>query len=866
MQVRILSADLHTSSNMRSPTYPAFSDDILIGATQNDAVLKAPAPYNLLISAPLIPQLVGGPATGGFTESDFWNKSQVNTPGIDLVEKVELSGSNSPFKDFKQIFLVNNGGVDAKEVELYVDGSPTYYIGIIPSGAIWTTTVPEGINVSFKVGVDITQTPLKTETYQGASFSINANVIGGTGTKSYRWLRNGQEVAVTPAPLLTINPVNLSDTGTYTIEVTDSTHTETGDNSVSVLVYLPVAINTQPIGGNYTTGQTLLLTVSATGGKGSLNYDWRKGGVSLGTPNLPYLDLSPAGPEDNGSYDVVVSDELGSIPYGQVISSSALITVNDPLAVYGPAGQTTVYENTPNVQLTVLASGGVSPYRYEWFKDLNENGILDEGEVLSNTPPFSGVDTDTLTVSSPTISNSGVYRCIVTDDNGNGTSVVSQAGVLNVVPHLTIAVQPQNVVRNPGQSVQFTVEIIGGIPPLTYTWRRASIGNLPPEQQPGGNVLTLNNLNETDEDFYDVIIQDSGTDSITSDAVFLMIVDNPLTITSQPTDLRAYVGEYPSHTLQVVANGGYGTIHYLWMKDNQPAPGVNNQSIYIITPLTTNVSGTYYCVVSDDVPENNINSDSVEVLIAEHMQFVNDLPSVKYAPYNEPLTLTVLLSGGLGNLNYEWWFNNGNGYTQISGNSPTINLGNPTSINTGLYYVRVFDEREELQSIVCQIYVGEDLAIIQQPQEVLIYIDEGPNFQLDVQTTDGFGNKQYTWYRNNELAPGINNEAVYVSPQIEPLLSGNYWVEVRDEKDTVRSEQARVAISSHAEFLRQPTGGTVGEGNTWRFEVEVTGGLIELHYQWKFQPLGKVKEIQNIGTDSPILEITDISSNDAGLY
>ncbi|HOK10283.1 MAG TPA: hypothetical protein PLJ10_11570, partial [Candidatus Hydrogenedens sp.] len=852
-------------SNMRSPTYPAFSDDILIGATQNDAVLKAPAPYNLLINAPLIPQLVGGPATGGFTESNFWNKSQVTPPGVDLVEMVVLSGSSSPFKDFKQIFLVNNGGADAKEVELYVDGSPTYYIGTIPSGSIWTTTVPEGINVSFKVGMDIALTPAQAETYQGALLTINANVVGGTGTKSYRWLRNGQEVAITPTPSLTINPVTLSDTGTYTVEVTDSTHTETGDNSVSVTVYLPVSINIQPVGGNYTTGQTLLLTVSASGGKGLLSYDWRKGGVSLGAPNLPYLDLSPAGPEDTGEYEVVVTDELGLIPYGQAVSNSVQITVNDPLAVYGPAEQTTVYESTPTVQLTVLASGGVTPYRYLWFKDLNDNGVLDNGEALTNTSPYSGVDTDTLTISSPTTNESGLYRCVVTDDDGNGTSVVSQAGNLTVVPHLTIVIQPQNAVRNPGQSVQFTVEINGGIPPISYTWRRASIGNLP--QQPGGNVLTLENLAETDEDFYDVVIQDSGTDSITSDAVSLMIVDAPLTITSQPTGLRAYVGEYPSHILQVGVSGGYGTIRYQWMKDGQPAPGVNNQSTYIITPLTTADSGSYYCVVGDDVPGNEINSSPAEVLIAEHLEITHNLESVYYMLIHEPLVLAINVSGGLGDLVYQWWYDDGGGPVLVGDQNP-LQINDPTPEMDGAYYVVVRDERESVNSITATVYVGTPLVSPFELENVRMYVDEGDHFTLGRELTEviGFGPKQYKWYKDGEPAPGNNEEIVYISPDLSPDLSGHYWLEIKDVKDTVTTNVSEVLIAEHISFAVQPIGGTVGEGDTWQFEVQVSGGLGELHYQWKFQPFGSGKEVQNVGIDSPILELSDIASDDAGTY
>ncbi|MCX8065759.1 MAG: hypothetical protein N3G21_11420 [Candidatus Hydrogenedentes bacterium] len=695
---------------------------------------------------------------------------------------------------------------------------------------------------------------------------MNAQVIGGTGTKSYRWLRNGQEVMVTSTPSLVVNPVQLSNTGTYTVEVTDSTHTELSDNSASVTVYLPVNITTQPVGGNYITGQSLTISVSATGGKGILTYDWRKGGVSIGAPNLPYLDLSPAGPEDNGNYDVVITDELGTIPYGRVTSSQVQITVNDPLAIYGPASNTTVYVGVPNVQLNVLVSGGIVPYRFQWFKDLNNNGTLDQGEALSNTPPFSGVDTDTLVITSPTTNENGVYRCKVTDNGGNGTSLVSQPGTLAVVPHLSITVQPQDAVRNPGQSVQFTVEVSGGIPPISYTWRRASIGNLPPEQQPNSNILTITNLTEAHEDFYDVVIEDSGTDQLTSNAVFLMIVNNPLTIVSHPVGTRKYAGELNSYTMNVATSGGYGAINYLWLKNGQPAPGVNNQPNYTISPMTIGSSGIYTCKVWDAVPGNELESNPAEIVVANHMQITDDLDEVYYFLQTEPMILSVTVSGGLGELGYEWWRDGGNGFERI-GTTPQLVFNNPTPYLDGRYYVVVRDEREEITSRISTVYVGLPLVAPFTLSDVLLYVDEAPNFTLGENVpVSGFGVKQYKWYKDGETAPGINNELVYTSPGLAPDLSGEYWLEIRDARDTVVTNKARVLIGEHIQITAQPVGGIAELGSTWRFEVEVDGGLGELHYQWKFQPLHSGKEVISIGDDSPVLEIVDISNEDAGTY
>jgi len=851
-------------SNMATPQNPAFLDNILFGIARNLTVLQAPKPYDPTEMGYLIPQLIGGPASGGFTEPDFWNKSLVVTPKNDLVELVVLEGSNSIFNLVKQIFIVNNGGADANDVVLNVSGENPYLIGTIPDGAIWTTTIPNSRTASIKVGMDITISPQNTEIHTGDTLTLNAQVVGGTGNKSYRWLKDGQEVAITAVPFLYIYNVTTQHTGVYTVEVTDSTHTESSDNSSTVVVYPAVNIVQSPMGGMFNKGDNLVLSVKATGGKGKLHYVWKRNNTSLSAPDMPYLLLSPAGPEDSGSYSVEVYDEIGTAPFGRVETGSIEIFVQNTLSVHGPC-PVWVYEGTVAVPLVVIPSGGTPGYHYQWFKDENNNGELDTGEALTNSVKYNGVDTNTLTINNILLNDTGIYRCAVTDNDGTGTTIISPSGYLHVQEELTIILHPESTVRNPGQSVLFRVETSGGIQPLVYKWYGNSQGLLKTALQPSGKELALSNLTETNEDLYFVQIQDAGYRTVISNNAQLIIVDNPLTITTHPVGIHAYTDEFPTYTLSVGTEGGYGTIQFLWLRNGEPAPGINNQPDYVFSPLAPELSGIYTCQVWDEVPDNTLVTDEAEILFAEHMTYTKNLEPVIFAPYNESLTLSVSLNGGMGNLSYQWWYNKGNGATEIGANTTVLELGYPTKEQDGEYYIISQDERESLQSNVCRVYAGENLAITQHPSNVMLYTDEAEHFELNVETTDGFGTRQYTWYKDEEIVLEENTSPLYVSPTLEESLSGDYYVRVRDAKDTLLSNIAHVLIGQRITITLQPQGGSITEGDTWTFSVAITGGLGDIHYQWKYQPNNST-EIYNIGDDAPQFIINDAALEDAGTY
>jgi hypothetical protein len=121
-----------------------------------------------------------------------------------------------------------------------------------------------------------------------------------------------------------------------------------------------------------------------------------------------------------------------------------------------------------NVQFTASVGGGNPPYTYQW--QLNTGSGWNN---ISNSPPYSGVTTNTLTVTGVNSNMSGYqYRCTVYSVC-TGNYVPSSAATLNVDPPLYDSLVGLNV----GDSIitfctptSATVGSNGGTSPYTYLW------------------------------------------------------------------------------------------------------------------------------------------------------------------------------------------------------------------------------------------------------------------------------------------------------------------------------------------------------------------------------------------------------------
>ncbi|WLQ11634.1 immunoglobulin domain-containing protein [Hahella aquimaris] len=125
---------------------------------------------------------------------------------------------------------------------------------------------------------------------------------------------------VTTTDTSTTDASTATDTSTTTTTVAD-TSTSGTTTIEEQTVAVDISITFQPVSQYVSVNNLTTLNVSATG-SGTLSYQWRKDGVAIPDAVMSYYDISAATMDDQGSYDVIVSNTTGS-----VISNSAQVTV-----------------------------------------------------------------------------------------------------------------------------------------------------------------------------------------------------------------------------------------------------------------------------------------------------------------------------------------------------------------------------------------------------------------------------------------------------------------------------------------------------------------------------------------------------------
>jgi hypothetical protein len=197
-----------------------------------------------------------------------------------------------------------------------------------------------------------------------ASFSVTAS---GTQPLNYQWSLNGTNINNATNPTLTLNDVQLNQTGNYSVLVANAVGS-TNSIAAVLTVALPPIITQQPQSQVVVSYSAASFIVEATG-TGPLNYQWRKGGTNLvdggnmsgsATTNFNLASVSLS---DAGNYDVVVSN-----PYATTNSAVAVLTVpqtgmllGSASAMSGNAVVVPVLMNALGLENTFLASVGYDP-------------------------------------------------------------------------------------------------------------------------------------------------------------------------------------------------------------------------------------------------------------------------------------------------------------------------------------------------------------------------------------------------------------------------------------------------------------------------------------------------------------------------
>lgn len=153
----------------------------------------------------------------------------------------------------------------------------------------------------------------------GASVTFSASA-SGTPAPTYQWQKNSAPISGATGATLTLNNVQTSDAGTYSVVATNSAGNATS-TSVTLAVNSPggggggavtaPAIARQPQPQTVATGSTVVFNADVTGG--GMSYQWRRGGANLNGATSATLVVNNATAADAGAYTVVATNSAGTV-------------------------------------------------------------------------------------------------------------------------------------------------------------------------------------------------------------------------------------------------------------------------------------------------------------------------------------------------------------------------------------------------------------------------------------------------------------------------------------------------------------------------------------------------------------------------
>lgn len=164
----------------------------------------------------------------------------------------------------------------------------------------------------------ITQQPTDQTLNEGENLTLTITATGATG---YQWKKGASNISGATSETYTKSGVVPADAGSYTCVVSGEGGSSVTSNTATVTVNALPVITQQPTNQEITEGDTLTISIVATGATG---YQWKKDDVDIPSATSATYEKSPTSKvDDEGSYSCVVTGAGGS-----VTSQSAKVVIN----------------------------------------------------------------------------------------------------------------------------------------------------------------------------------------------------------------------------------------------------------------------------------------------------------------------------------------------------------------------------------------------------------------------------------------------------------------------------------------------------------------------------------------------------------
>ena len=698
------------------------------------------------------------------------------------------------------------------------------------------------------------------------SVRLKVRASGGTAPYAYQWFVQDPDdrrrlLGGLLGSFATANPTFSADTrlGPHTAwcVVTDADGTVAADGvtlNVGQPLNVEVAIDKPALGGlsprGGVGGQGRLFG-RAQGGAPPYTYNWEVVDANGVTDRSILSAASVADPiftstQDEGTYraTLTVTDALGA-----VFTDGVDVVVQEPAPVEANSGvggglRVEISTDRRRLQpivgvatLQVDAIGGVEPISFEW-EVINDNGA-GEAQRLDVT---TGAQ---VTFTAGALEGRYRVRCAAMDSAGQ----VARGSVqLEVTEAFDIALATSVTHLASGGVVGLSVELGGGTPNFTYSWRVLDENGVPAGVFANGATTTGEALQISVGDLqnqwsaptgtgssgtYRIVVTAVDADGLAASAAARVTVSDAFAVALSATETHLVPGD--SVGLAATRVGGTAPITYVWSSFNSEgsfsgtftegsagtgqAEQISEDDAANIwtAPLEgTGTTGRYEIQVTAIDADGDTFSDVVEVIVIEPLSLNLAAGNVVVAPSGSTM-LIADRTGGEGPFTYAWTATDSNGQpagafitdSTDSGSAIQANQADDatnfwiapidTSGTTGLYDVTctVVDSLGSVFADSIQIVVGLQDSLNADLSANRVFVPPGELVNLAVESVGGVGVREFTWQALNQL--GVSAGTLSASTQTSATGAvTNAWTAPAAGTGTLGTYRIEVTVSDAA--------------------------------------------------------------------
>lgn len=336
---------------------------------------------------------------------------------------------------------------------------------------------------------------------------------------------------------------------------------------------------------------------------------------------------------------------------------------------------------------------------------------------------------------------------------------------------------------------------------------------------------------------------------------WLLVANNPPTITSQPNDTTGCVGSPASFS--VVASGAT-PLYYQWSGPSGAISGATSATYTIASLIVANAGG-YSVVVSNTI---GLASSTTATLTVSS----NTPPSITGQPTNQTVaagsTVNIRVTSSGTSLQYQW---TKDGVALPNATNATYSIVGAAGANSGVYQVSVYNNCFGAVSSNATLTVNAPPSMTGQPSDDTVCWGDSETF---IATAVGVAPLSYQWYGPtvNHAIPGANTNMVTLT-NLTAGDTGNYYLIVSNNYGAVTSSVAALTVSGNSQvtFVTQPTNTAVALGGTatFSFALSPSGGS-SYTYLWLKNDYDPV--INAVATNATLVISNVTAADDQAFY